>query len=239
MHRFQEGGPWRLIEGSLKAVEFCKIKGLDYATVSGSGESCCKLTLEFIDPNSAGFGKAFRLTLPELESFPDFLVETTRYVAATARNWTHRDKCQVWWKNEDGDGGSWWEGRILAVKPKSPEFPDSPWERYVIQYKNDSGQHLHSPWELYDTDSQWDHPRIDERIRNKLLSSLDKIEQTSIRNQVNLLKISKFYFLPLVTILVSPSILIFFFDFFLLILQDYHGIQKLSQVSQKSEFLNR
>ncbi|KAI0529449.1 hypothetical protein KFK09_001999 [Dendrobium nobile] len=202
-HRLQEGGPWRLVEGTLKAVEFCKVKGLDYATVSGSGESCCKLTLEFIDPNSVGFGKTFRLTLPELETFPDFLVETTRYIAATTRNWTHRDKCQVWWKNEDGDGGSWWEGRILAVKPKSTEFPDSPWERYVIQYKNDSGQHLHSPWELYDTDSQWDHPRIDERTRNKLLSSLDKIEQTSIRNQ------------------------------------DYHGIQKLSQVSQKSEFLNR
>ncbi|XP_020592278.1 bromodomain and WD repeat-containing protein 3 [Phalaenopsis equestris] len=203
VHPLPEARPWRHIEGSLKAVEFCRIKGLDYATVSGSGDSCCKLTLEFIDPNSTGFGEEFKMTLPELDTFPDFLVETTRYVAATARNWTHRDKCQVWWKNADGDGGSWWEGRILAVKPKSPEFPDSPWERFVIQYKNDSGQHLHSPWELYDADVQWDHPRIDERTRNKLLASLDKIEQSSIRNQ------------------------------------DYYGIQKLSQVSQKTEFLNR
>lgn len=197
------GAPWRLVEEGLKAVEFCKVKELSYSTVSGSGESCCKLTLEFIDPNAAGNGVAFNLTLPELVTFPDFLVETTRYLAATTRNWTHRDKCQVWWKNEDGDGGSWWEGRILAVKPKSPEFPDSPWERYVVQYKNDSGQHLHSPWELYDPGSQWEHPRIEERTRNKLLSYLDKIEQTAFRNQ------------------------------------DSYGIQKLSQVSQKSEFLNR
>nr|XP_010938293.1 bromodomain and WD repeat-containing protein 3 [Elaeis guineensis] len=201
--RLHEAGPWKSIK-SLKAVEFCKVQGLDYSTLPGSGESCCKLALEFIDPSSSGFGKAFKITLPELVAFPDFLVERTRYDAAIERNWTHRDKCQVWWRNEDGDGGSWWEGRILAVKPKSSDFPESPWERYVIQYRNDcSGQHLHSPWELHDGDSQWEHPHIDDMARSKLLSSIAKIEQTSIRNQ------------------------------------DCYGIQKLNQVAQKSDFLNR
>ncbi|XP_073113760.1 uncharacterized protein [Elaeis guineensis] len=201
--RSHEAGPWKLIK-SLKAVEFCKVQGLDYSTLPGSGESCCKLTLEFIDPSSSGFGKAFKVTLPELVAFPDFLVERTRYDASIERNWTHRDKCQVWWRNEDGDGGSWWEGRILAVKPKSLDFLESPWERYVIQYRSDSsGQHLHSPWELHDADSQWEHPHIDDMARSRLLSSIAKIEQTSIRNQ------------------------------------DCYGIQKLNQVAQKSDFLNR
>lgn len=166
-------------------MEFCKVRDLHYSTLPGSGESCCKLTLEFTDPSSCGVGKAFKLTLPELVAFPDFLVERARFEAAIERNWTHRDKCQVWWRNEDGDGGSWWEGRILAVKPKSPDYPDSPWERYVIQYRNDSsGQHSHSPWELHDADSPWVHPHIDDRSKTKLLSSLAKLEQSSLRNQV-------------------------------------------------------
>lgn len=181
-----EEGPWKFVKG-LKAVEFCKVRDLDYSTLPGSGDSCCKLTLEFVDPSSSGFGKAFRITLPELNGFPDFLVERTRHDSSIERCWTHRDKCQVWWRNADGDGGSWWDGRILAVKPKSPEFPDSPWERYVIQYKDDSsGQHLHSPWELHDASTHWEHPIIDEDIRDELLKSITKIEQTSARNEVNL-----------------------------------------------------
>jgi PH-interacting protein len=86
--------------------------------------------LEFTDRNSAAFGKKFKITLPELLAYPDFLVERTRYETSIDRNWTHRDKCLVWWRNEDEESGSWWEGRIMAVKPKSPNFPDSPWERY-------------------------------------------------------------------------------------------------------------
>lgn len=118
------------------------------------------------------------MTLPELIDFSDFLVERTRYDASIIRNWTHRDKCQVWWRNENEEGGSWWGGRILSVKPKSPEFPDSPWERYVIQYRSDaSEQHLHSPWELHDPDSGWEHPHIDEESRKKLLSSFAKMER--------------------------------------------------------------
>nr|CAD1833232.1 unnamed protein product [Ananas comosus var. bracteatus] len=199
----QEAGPWKSIR-DLKAVEFCRVRALEYAPFKGSGEGCCKLTLEFTDPSSSAFGKAFKVTLPELVSFPDFLVERTRYDAAIERNWTHRDKCQVWWRNEDGDGGSWWDGRILAVKTRASEFPDSPWERYVIQYKDDgSEQHFHSPWELHDADSQWEHPHIDLGIRDKLLSCISKLEHTSARNQ------------------------------------DCYGVQKLNQVAQKSDFLNR
>ncbi|KAF3322688.1 bromodomain and WD repeat-containing protein 3-like protein [Carex littledalei] len=166
----------------LKAVEFCKVRSLEYSTFMGSGEGCCKLTLEFTDPDSSAFRMVFKVTLPELVTFPDFLVERTRYETSINRNWTHRDKCLVWWRNEDGESGSWWEGRIMAVKPKSPKFPNSPWERYVIQYKNDaSGQHSHSPWELQDVDGQWAHPHIDNGTRDRLLSVISELEQASMR----------------------------------------------------------
>ncbi|KAJ6795678.1 Uncharacterized protein M6B38_225925 [Iris pallida] len=188
---------------ALKAVEICKVQQLDYSAVPGSGESCCKLILEFIESSSNSSRKTFKLTLPELVYFPDFLVEKTRYDAAIARNWTYRDKCQVWWRNEVGDGGSWWEGRILAVKPKSPDLPESPWERYVVQYKNDSSeQHSHCPWELHDVDTQWEHPHINVEIRDNLFSLISKLEETSIK-------------------------------------KDKYSIQKLNQVAQKSDFLNR
>jgi len=166
----------------LKAVEFCKVQCVDYSSLPGSGESCCKLVLEFTNPSSAAFGKTFELTLPELVAYPDFLVERSRYDAAIERNWTNRDKCQVWWRNEDGASGSWWEGRIQEVKPKSSEFPESPWERYVIRYKSDpSGTHSHSPWELLDADTLWQHPRIHEGTRDELLSCIADLESTSAR----------------------------------------------------------
>ncbi|KAL5996374.1 hypothetical protein ACLOJK_026451 [Asimina triloba] len=174
----REIGPWRSSKGDLRAVEFCRVQGLEYSTLPGSGESCCKLTVEFTDPSSNIFGKTFKLTLPELIDFSDFIVERARYDACIKRNWTHRDKCQVWWRNEDGEGWTVWSGRILAVKPKLPEFPDSPWERYVIQYPSDSSQqHRHSPWELHDPDTRWEHPHIAEHTRQRLLSLFNKIEQ--------------------------------------------------------------
>ncbi|ONK63196.1 uncharacterized protein A4U43_C07F12390 [Asparagus officinalis] len=179
-HRPCEGGPLK-IKG-LNAVEFCKVQSLDYSTLPGSGESCCKLVLELTDPASDGFGKTFKLTLPELVAYPDFLVERSRYDAAIERNWRYRDKCQVWWRNEDGASGSWWLGRIQEVKPISAEFPESPWERYVIRYKSDpSGTHPHSPWELHDADSLWQHPHINEDVRDKLLSCIAKLERESTR----------------------------------------------------------
>ncbi|OVA02540.1 Bromodomain [Macleaya cordata] len=197
---------WRILKGNLRAVEFCKVVGLDYSTLPGSGDSCCKITLQFVDSPSSVLGKTFKLTLPELTNFPDFIVERTRYDAAINRNWTHRDKCQVWWRNEGGEGGNWWEGRIVSVKPKSLEFPDSPWERYSVRYKGDDpagSQHEHSPWELHDLDAHWEHPHIDDHTRGRLLASFAKIEQPGSRYQ------------------------------------ESHGVLKLKQISQKSEFLNR
>lgn len=185
--RSRESGPWASLNGQVRAVEYCRIQNLEYSTVPGSGDSCCKLTLQFVDPASSVVGKSFKLSLPEVTGFPDFLVERTRFDAAMTRNWTHRDKCRVWWKSDgEGDfGGSWWDGRILSVKPKSTQFLDSPWERYTIQYKNDPAEtHLHSPWELFDADTVWEQPHIDESKRIKLLSAFEKLLQSGNKNQV-------------------------------------------------------
>ncbi|KAL3829334.1 hypothetical protein ACJIZ3_018136 [Penstemon smallii] len=187
-------GPWETIKGNIRSVEFCRVEELEYSTHPGSGESCCKLTLKFVDPSSDLVGKSFKLTLPEVTGFPDFLVEKSRYDASVARNWTSRDKCQVWWKNEGEEDGGWWEGRILHVKPKSPEFPDSPWERYAVKYKSDPTEtHHHSPWELYDTDTHWEHPHMDGDIREKLLHAFAKLEKSGYKVQdyygVNKLKL--------------------------------------------------
>lgn len=180
-----EQGPWISIKGIIRAVEFCKVESLEYSSFAGSGDCCCKMMLQFVDPTSHVFGKTFKLTLPEVTSFPDFLVERTRYDAAILRNWTSRDKCRVWWKNEGEEDGSWWDGRILSVKARSPEFPDSPWDRYVIRYRSEPTEtHLHSPWELYDIGTQWGQPHIDDESRNKLLSLLAKLEQSGDKPQV-------------------------------------------------------
>ncbi|XP_065863791.1 uncharacterized protein [Euphorbia lathyris] len=199
----REPGPWKTLKGHIKAVEFCKVEGLEYSTVP-SGDSCCKMTLKFVDPASNVYQKSFKLTLPELTGFPDFLVERTRFDASMQRNWTCRDKCKVWWKNDGEEDGSWWAGRILSVKPKSSEFPESPWERYTVQYRSDPTEtQEHSPWELFDDETQWEQPHIDDQIRNKLVSALAKLEQP-VRK-----------------------------------VQDYYGVQKLRQVSQKTHFTNR
>ncbi|XP_057427313.1 uncharacterized protein LOC130720653 isoform X3 [Lotus japonicus] len=171
-----ESGPWSSFKG-LSASEICKVEKLEYAELPGSGDSCCKLKLQFIDPSSSVYGKSFKLTLPELINFSDFVVERTWYDSAMKRNWTSRDKCMVWWKNEDGESGSWWEGRITAVEAKSHEFPDSPWERYSIQYKTDPNIHKHSPWELNDPEMLWEHPHIDHETRDKLLSYFAKLDR--------------------------------------------------------------
>ncbi|KAK4425942.1 PH-interacting protein [Sesamum alatum] len=197
-------GPWETIKRNIRAVEFCRVEDLEYSTHPGSGESCCKMTLKFVDPSSEVVGKSFKMTLPEVTGFPDFLVEKSRYDASMARNWTSRDKCQVWWKNEGEEDGSWWEGRIVSVKPKSVEFPDSPWERYMVKYKSDPTEtHHHSPWELYDTATHWEQPHIDDDIREKLIHALAKLEQSGYK------------------------------------VQDDYGVNKLKQVSQKTNFINR
>ncbi|CAN4091708.1 unnamed protein product [Withania somnifera] len=177
-------GPWKTIKGKIRAVEFCMVENLEFKTRPGSGESCATMTLKFVDPASDVVGKSFQLTLPEVTGFPDFLVERTRYDAAIERNWTSRDKCQVWWKNEGEVDGSWWEGRILNVQAKSHEFPDSPWERYIVRYKSDPSEtHQHSPWELYDADTQWEQPHIDDETREELMRAFTKLQQSGNKAQ--------------------------------------------------------
>ncbi|MFS7938120.1 putative transcription factor WD40-like family [Helianthus anomalus] len=176
--------PWRSLKGIIRDVEFCKVKDLEYSTHPGSGESCCKMTLQFEDPTSNVVGKTFKLTLPEVTGFGDFIVERSRYVAAMKREWSCRDKCRVWWKNDGEEDGNWWHGRIVAVKPKSAEFPDSPWDRYSVHYKNDPNVFLHSPWELYNDDSmEWEEPRIDDNVRNKLIRALSKLEKSGNKSE--------------------------------------------------------
>ncbi|KAH1259844.1 Bromodomain and WD repeat-containing protein 1 [Glycine max] len=176
-YSLSESGPWRSFTG-LGASEICKVEELEYAELPGSGDSCCKLKLRFLDPSSCVHGKSFKLTLPELINFTDFVIEKTWYDTAMKRNWSSRDKCMVWWRNEDGKGGSWWDGRIIQVQAKSDDFPESPWERYRVQYKTDPTEnHLHSPWELYDSEMLWEHPHIDHEIRDKLLSYFTKLDR--------------------------------------------------------------
>lgn len=176
-------GPWETIKKNIRAVEFCKVEELEYSALPGSGESCCKMTLKFVDPSSEVVGQSFNLTLPEVSGFPDFLVEKSRYDASMARNWTSRDKCQVWWKNEGEEDGSWWEGRIINMKAKSLEFPDSPWEKYGVKYKSDPETHHHSPWELYDSSTHWEQPHIDDAKRKKLINAFAKLEQSGYKPQ--------------------------------------------------------
>ncbi|XWS38951.1 hypothetical protein CRYUN_Cryun18bG0007700 [Craigia yunnanensis] len=194
----KEAGPWASLKGGniIRAVEFCRVEELEYSTFPGSGESCCKMTLKFTDLSSSMFNRSFKFTLPDLTGFPDFIVERTRFGAAIRRNWSCRDKCRVWWKDENQDNGSWWDGRVVAVKPKSYEFPDSPWERYSVQYRSEPKEpQLHSPWELFDADTRWEQPHIDSKIRDKLLSAFDKLEKSSHKTQVGQ-NMSSFFLSP-------------------------------------------
>ncbi|XP_038719342.1 PH-interacting protein-like isoform X2 [Tripterygium wilfordii] len=178
----KEVGPWTSIGGNIRAVEFCKVVGLKYSTVP-SGDSCCKMALQFVDPSSSVCGKSFKLTLPEITGFPDFIVERSRFDAAMQRNWSVRDKCRVWWKNPDEKDGRWWDGRVVSVQPKSPDFPDSPWDRFSILYKSQRDKESHSPWELFDSDLQYNQPHIDDHQINKLLSAFDNLEQSGTKAQ--------------------------------------------------------
>jgi PH-interacting protein len=143
------------------------------------------LRLKFVDPSSHVHGKSLKFTLPELIDFSDFVIEKTLYDAAMKKNWSPDEKCTVWWRNEDGKGGSWWHGQIIAVKAKSDEFPDSPWDRFTIRYNTDPPEdHLHSPWELNDPDIQLEHPHIDHEIRDKLLAYFAKLDHRVSRHEV-------------------------------------------------------
>lgn len=92
-----EGGPWRLFK-HLRAVEICRVVDLEYAASPGSGESCCKLTLQFVDQASSVCGRHFKLTLADI-NFTDFLVEKTWYDNSMSKDWSNGDRCFVWWRD--------------------------------------------------------------------------------------------------------------------------------------------
>ncbi|KAI3449399.1 hypothetical protein Pfo_006064 [Paulownia fortunei] len=184
LSRTSQPGPWLRYGDTIRAVEVCLVEELKYTTHSGSGESCCHITLKFIDASCSVVGQKFGLTLPELDDFPDFIVERTRYDAAMERSWATRDKCLVWWRDESGQGGAWWDGRITAIKDKSSDFPGSPWERYLVKYKDDNTDYrCHCPWELHDPDRSWEQPNIDFKSKEKILNSLTKIVQTASKDK--------------------------------------------------------
>ncbi|XP_068310472.1 uncharacterized protein [Pyrus communis] len=175
-------GPWESIKENIEVAEICKVESLDYASLPGSGESCCKIKLRFVDPSSAILGKALKLTLPEID-FNDFIVEKTWYDASIRRNWTTGEECAVWWRDSISDeGGTWWVGRIVRCQAKSHEFPDSPWLRYEVRYENDDETHLHCPWELrepsiVDDPSSCEQPHIDSESKEELLRIFSKLQQ--------------------------------------------------------------
>ncbi|CAM6040557.1 unnamed protein product [Sphagnum compactum] len=184
--KLDEKGPWKTLKQPIAAVEYCRIKGLDYLIEQGTGKTNCKVSLEFNDPESQVYGKSFKLTLPELTDQPDFLVERNRYDASIQMGWRVRDHCKVWWAKEDdeGKGGSWWDGRIKLIRPTSSEFPDSPWESFHVTYKESSEPTPHSPWELFDKEckiSGYSIPQIDPSLKESLLSIIRSMTDNSCR----------------------------------------------------------
>ncbi|KAL3695680.1 hypothetical protein R1sor_009756 [Riccia sorocarpa] len=176
-----EKGPWKTMKLPIRAVEFCRIIGLEYVIVPVSDQTCCRLTLKFTDSESKVVGKQFTLMFPELTNFPDFIVERSRYDWAMSKGWVARDKCQVWWRSEgEVGGGKWWDGRVVRVKARSPEFPDSPWDRIVVQYKAESNEpENHSPWELFEPDNHFHAPPcIDSHDKAALLASIQEVEKS-------------------------------------------------------------
>jgi hypothetical protein len=90
----------------------------------------------------------------------------------------------VWWAKEDdeGKGGSWWDGRIKLIRPTSSEFPDSPWESFHVTYKESSEPTPHSPWELFDKEckiSGYNIPQIDPSLKDSLLSIIRSMTDNS------------------------------------------------------------
>nr|GEZ69451.1 PH-interacting protein [Tanacetum cinerariifolium] len=179
----QERGPWMKYKEKIKDAEICLVDDIKYKTLPGSGESCCKIRLIFIDPLSKVSGKHFELTLPELVDDPDFLVEKTRYDSSLERDWSPGDRCSVWW-NEEG-GGCWWDGRIVSISDKSADFPGSQWERFNVEYDADD-VHRHSHWELHDKDTEWEQTQaqhsIDFDTRKTMLSLFAKLDQSTRGN---------------------------------------------------------
>ncbi|CAA3003798.1 bromodomain and WD repeat-containing 3 isoform X1 [Olea europaea subsp. europaea] len=178
-----QSGPWLRLGNKIKAVEICLVEDLKYTTFGGSGDSSCQITLKFIDTYSDVVGKTFKLTLPELLDFPDFIVERNRYDAAMKRSWAVNDTCVVWWRNEIEEGGAWYEGTIVSIKDKSCDFPGSPWESCVVRYTQTKDSQLHSPWELHDPDNPAEQPHGNFESAEEILYSFTGLLRAASRDK--------------------------------------------------------
>lgn len=207
-----QSGPWLRLGNKIKAVEICLVEDLKYTTFGGSGDSSCQITLKFIDTYSDVVGKTFKLTLPELLDFPDFIVERNRYDAAMKRSWTVNDTCVVWWRNEIEEGGAWYEGTIVSIKDKSCDFPGSPWESCVVRYTQTKDSQLHSPWELHDPDNPAEQPHSNFESAEEILYSFTGLLRAASRDKVFLLPF-------LIVLLVQIELLYEIETIFLLVLE--------------------
>ncbi|EPS71819.1 hypothetical protein M569_02939, partial [Genlisea aurea] len=170
-------GP-RVYGDKIRAVEVCLVDKLEYTTRSGSGESCCSITLKFIDATCRVRGQKIQVMLSEMDNIPDFIVEKAWYDASIRRNWSVDDKCYVWWRDDNAQAGAWWEGWITRIKDKSSDFPESPWERYHVKYDNDDTDYRHCPWELHDAERSWKQPNnISFRSKEEILACFNKLLQ--------------------------------------------------------------
>lgn len=183
----EDKGPSKSLRTRLRAVEMCRVVGLEYGSLPRFSGISCKLTLKLIDEECRACGKTFKLSLPELTDFPDFIIEKSRYEAGMRRNWTKRDKCRVWWREDtvDDNGnektGEWYQGRVVSVgSEESSEFPGSPWEQCSVNYKGDStGPHRHSPWELFDVGAtEIASSHLDELDKLRVLSCIEEVEES-------------------------------------------------------------
>ncbi|KAL8527224.1 hypothetical protein ACS0TY_005197 [Phlomoides rotata] len=211
----REPGPWLKYRNAVRAVEICVIAELKYKTHPGSGESCCIITLKFTDPDTSLAGQKFRLTLPELDDFPDFIIERTRYDAAMERNWMAGDKCRVWWRDESGQGGTWYYGCLIAAQHQSNDFPESPWEKYYVSYEEDNTDHrCHSPWELQDPDVLLELPNNGFESKEKILNSFNNLmwRATNDKDRYGIRKLDevaqKSEFMNRFPVPISPEIII-------------------------------
>lgn len=191
LSRLEDKGAPKGLRSQLGAVELCEVVSIEYKNLSGFSGVSCNLTLRLIGEGCEALGRTFRLSLPELTDFPDFLIDRSRYEASLRRNWTKRDRCKVWWRlnmvDENGEEktGQWFFGRVVAVETKSSQFPGSPWDACVVQYIGDStGPHRHSPWELFDVDSIEIVPsHMNEATRIQILSTIEDIEASCASSQ--------------------------------------------------------
>ena len=103
---------------------------------------------ELLGTPTALAGRRFELELPTPRSGQaEFLVLRTRFVASLRVIWRIGDRCQLYFGEEDDDGGRWWLGTVVADACASADPAPGPgpehridwgfvywWERYFVAW---------------------------------------------------------------------------------------------------------